>query len=189
MNKTRKFLFALLATGFFTAACEDVLRDNLVIIDTVTSFVYNIDTADTNFSETESVNLQRVIDDVDGDVEDVSFFNITMRVIEIYNSSPETSFTGQITVRQSGAGQSQPLVNVTDVKLEDFFTERSIFSDEISGISVVSDGISALNDFYQQTPMPVVDFTVAGTINRAGGEERVTFDLEVRLYTQVSTAI
>jgi len=189
MNKTRKILFALLATGFFTAACEDALRDNLVMIDTVTSFVYNIDTGETNFSETERVNLQSVIDDVDGDVEDVSFFNITMRVIDIYDSSPETSFTGQITVRQSGASQSEPLVNIINIKLEDFFTERSIFSDEISGISVVSEGISALRDFYQQTPMPVVDFTIAGTINRAGDEERVTFDFEVRLYTQVATVI
>jgi len=120
-------------------------------------------------------------------VEDVSFFNITMLVSDIYDSSPETSFSGQLTARQSGTNQSQAIVNFNNIKFEDFFTEQSIFSDDIEGISVVSDGISTLVDYYNQKPAPVVDFTVAGTVNRAGGEDRVAFDFEVRLYVQVAT--
>jgi hypothetical protein len=187
MKNKRNYLFGLLATVFFTAACDDMLRDNLVILDAVTTFVYTIDTGDNNYSETETVNLQSIIDDIDGNVEDVSFYNITMRVSNIYDSSPETSFSGQLTARQTGTTQSQPLINFTDIKFEDFFTERSIFSDDIPGISVASGGISTLTNFYLQTPAPVVDFTVSGTINRAGGEDRVAFDFEVRLYTQIAS--
>ena len=187
MNNKRKFLLGLLTTLLFTAACDDMIRDNLVMLDAVTTFVYSIDTGDNNYSETERVNLQSVIDDIDGDVEDVSFYNITMCVSNIYDSSPETSFSGQLTARQSGTSHNQPLVNFTNIKFEDFFTERSIFSDDIAGISVVSEGISTLVNYYQQKPAPVVEFTVSGTVNRAGGEERVVFDFEVRLYTQVAT--
>ena len=167
--------------------CDDLLRDNLVILDTVTRLDYKISTRDMNFSENERVNLQSVIDDIDGDVKEVKFFNITMFVSDIYNSSPETSFSGQLTSRISGTSQSHTLVTFSNIKFEDFFQEVSIFSDDVPGLSVVPNGIDGLLGYFNRTPAPVVNFTVSGTINRAGGEERVEFDFVVRLHTQVET--
>ncbi len=187
MKSQRKTLSGLLLIALIAISCDDIVRSNLVMIDTVSLFTYSIDTADNNYSETERVNLQSVIDDIDSSVEDVSFFNITMRVSNIYDSSPETSFSGQLSVSQAGSNQSQAIVTFNNIKFEDFFTERSIFSDDIEGVSVVSDGISTLADFYNRRPVPLVDFTVEGTVNSAGGEERVVFDLEVRVYVQVAT--
>ena len=187
MKNKRKFFLSLLAFLFFTTTCDELVRDNFVMLDGVTSFKYSIDTGDDAYNESRNVDLQSVIDDVDGDVDDISFYNITMRVDNIYDSSPETSISGQLSARRSGSDISQPLVNFTDISFEDFFIERSIFSDEIQGISVVAEGIPVLVDFFEQKPAPTVEFNVAGTVNRAGGEDRVVFDFEVKLYTQFTT--
>lgn len=187
MKNQRKPLFGLFAIFIFIAGCDDMIRDNLVMLDTVNSFVYSINTYDNSYSETERINLQSVIDNIDGDVEDISFYNITMFLSNIYDSSPQTSFSGQLMARQSGTNQNHALVNFSNIKFEDFFTERSIFSTDLPGISVVPEGISTLVDYFNQKPAPVVDLTVSGTVSRAGGEENVKFDFEVRLYTQVAT--
>lgn len=169
------------------AACDDMLSDNLVILDSVTTAKYSIDTGEVNYSESESVNLQSVIDDIDGDVENVDFFNITMFVTNIYNSSPQTSISGQLTSRISGSSETHTLVNFTDISFEEFLSERSVFSDELPGITHDPVGIQALINYYNRKPAPVVNFTISGTINRAGGEDNVKFDFVAKLYTQVST--
>ena len=169
------------------AACDDMLSDNLVILDSVTTAKYSIDTGEVNYSESESVNLQSVIDDIDGDVENVDFFNVTMFVSNIYSSSPQTSISGQLTSRISGSSDSHVLVNFTNICFEEFLTERSIFSEDLQGISYDPDGIEALIDYYNRKPAPVVNFTLTGTINRAGGEGNVKFDFVAKLYTQIST--
>jgi hypothetical protein len=171
----------------FSFGCDDMLRDNLLIVDSVSTFEYAIDTREVNYSETERVNLQSVIDEIDGDVEDVTFYNITMFVKNIYESSPQTSISGQLRVRPAGASQSEPLVNFTNITFEDFATERSIFGGELPGITVVPGAIQTLLNYYQQKPAPVVDFTVSGSINRAGNEQNVKFDFAVKLYTQMAT--
>ncbi|TVQ03378.1 MAG: hypothetical protein EA359_09505 [Balneolaceae bacterium] len=167
--------------------CDDMLRDNLLIIDSVSAFEYAIDSRDVTYSETERLNLQSVINDIDGDVEDVTFYNITMFVKNIYDSSPQTSISGQLRVRPAGASQSEPLVNFSNITFEDFAKERSIFSGELPGITVVPGAIQTLLNYYQQKPAPVVDFTVSGTISRAGNEDNVKFDFVVKLYTQMAT--
>jgi len=164
-----------------------MLSDNLVILDSVTSAKYSIDTGEVTFSESESVDLQDVIDDIDGDVENVDFFNITMFVSNIYNSSPQTSISGQLTARISGNSESHALVNFSNISFEDFLTERSIFSEELPGINYDQEGVQALIGYYNRKPAPVVNFTLNGTINRAGGEGNVKFDFEAKLYTQIST--
>ena len=185
-NKTLKFILISIL-GLSIVACDDMLSDNLVVLDSVTSANYSIDTGEVTFSENESVNLQSVIDDIDGDVKNVDFFNITMFVSNIYNSSPQTSITGELTSRISGSSDTRTLVNFTDISFDEFLSERSIFSDELPGITHNPDGIQALIGYYNRKPAPVVNFTVNGTINRAGGEDNVKFDFVVKLYTQIST--
>lgn len=185
-NKLLPFLL-LPCFMMISAGCDDMLRDNLVILDTVTKLEYSVSTRDVTFSENERVNLQSVIDDIDGDVENVNFFNITVYVSNIYNSSPETSISGQLRSRISGTSQSYTLVNFTNITFEDFFRETSIFSDDLAGLSVDPNGVEGLLTYFNQKPAPVVNFTVSGTINRAGGEERVEFDFVVRLHTQMDT--
>lgn len=185
-NRTLNFILIWIL-GLSIVACDDMLSENLVIIDSVTSAKYSIDTGEVAFSESESVNLQSVIDDIDGDVENVDFFNITMFVSDIYNNSPQTSISGQLTSRVSGSSDAHPLVNFSDISFDEFLSERSIFSDELPGITYNPDGIQALIGYYNRKPAPVVNFTVNGTINRAGGEDNVKFDFVVKLYTQVST--
>ncbi len=169
------------------SACDDMLRDSLVVMDTVSTFEYDIDTREVNFSETQRVNLQSIINEIDGDVEDVSFYNITVFVNNIYDSSPQTSISGQLQVKVVGSSETNALVNFTNIQFEDFLTERSIFSDELPGISVPPGGIQTLLNYYQQKPAPVVDFIFSGTINRAGNEENVKFGFVVNLYTQMTT--
>lgn len=170
----------------FTFGCDDMLRDNLVIVDSVSSFEYSVDSRDVNYSETERLNLQSVIDDIDGDVEEVTFYNITMFVKNFYDSSPQTAISGQLSVSPVGSAQSEPLVNFNNITFEDFASERSIFSGELPGITVVPGAIQTLLNYYRQRPAPVVDFTVSGTINRAGNEDNVKFDFVVKLYTQMA---
>lgn len=187
MKSRNLFLMIIPVWMVFLSGCDDMLRDNLLIVDSVSTFEYAIDTRDVNYTETERINLQSVIDDIDGDVEEVSFYNITMYVKNIYDSSPQTAISGQLRARAAGASQSEPLVNFTNISFEDFFTETSIFSGELPGITVASGGIQTLLNYYQQKPAPVVDFTVSGTINRAGNEDNVKFDFVVKLYSQMAT--
>lgn len=167
--------------------CDDMIRDNLLILEDVAEFNFTIDTGEANYSEMESVNLQSIIDDLDSDVEDVRFYNITLQVTNTYSTPISTGISGSLRVKASNENQYRTLVNFTDLTLEDFQTERSIFSDELEGISVVSNGVDFLMGLYGQRPAPTLDFNVRGSINRAGGGDNVKFDFIARVYSQFET--
>jgi hypothetical protein len=177
-------LFVLVVVMF---ACEDMIRDNFLILEEVAEFEYTIDTDDVNYNETESVNLQSIINDLDSDVEDISFYNFTLQVTNAYNSPLSTEISGTIRVKQSSDSQYEPIVNFSKITLEEFQTERSIFSDELTGISVVSGGVAYLIDLYDLQPAPSLDFNVQGTIDLNGEARSTTFDFTVRVYSQFET--
>lgn len=178
-------LLFFLVVGMF--ACEDMIRDNFLILEEVAEFEYTIDTDDVNYNETESVNLQSIINDLDSDVEDISFYNFTLQVTNTYETPLNTEISGTIRVKQSSDSQYEPIVNFTNITLEEFQTERSIFSDELTGISLVSGGVAYLIDLYDQQPAPTLDFNVRGTIDRNGEGQNTTFDFTVRVYSQFET--
>lgn len=177
-------LFLLVVVMF---ACEDMIRDNFLILEEVAEFEYTIDTDDVNYNETESVNLQSIINDLDSDVEDISFYNFTLQVTNTYDTPLNTEISGTIRVKQSSDSQYEPIVNFTKITLEEFQTERSIFSDELTGISLVSGGVAYLIDLYDQQPAPTLDFNVQGTIDRNGNGQNTSFDFTVRVYSQFET--
>jgi len=177
----------ILITGLSIITCDDMLRDNLVVVDSVTSANYSFDTSEASFSESQSVNLQSVMDTINRDVESVSIFNITMFVSNTYESLPQTSISGQLTVRISGGSETHTLVSFTNISFDEFLIERSVFSEELPGITHDPDGIQALVNYFNRKPAPMVNFTINGTANSAGDGDRLTFDFVVKLYKQVST--
>jgi hypothetical protein len=187
-NMRSKLTAALIIlTLVVTASCEEMIRDNLLILEEVAEFQFTIDTGESNYSETERVNFQDIVDDLDSDVEDVRFYNITLQVTNTYSTPVGTSISGTLRAKEAGSNQYQPLVSFSDITLEEFQTERSIFSDELSGISLNSNGIDFLKGLYDQQPAPTLDFNVRGTIARSGGGENVQFDFTARVYTQFET--
>jgi len=185
--KSRIIFLILIPLWLISAfACDDIHRDNLIIVNSVYTFEYAIDTMNANYSKTKRINLQSVIDEIDGDVEEVSFYNITMFVKNIYDSSKETAISGQLKAQAVGASQNETLVIFKNIKFKDFIKVRSTFNDELPGITLASGGIQTLLNYFQQKPAPVVDFTVSGTISNADIEDNVKFDFVVKLYTQMA---
>lgn len=168
-------------------SCEDMIRDNFLILEEVAEFQFTIDTGQSSYSETERVNFQDIVDDLDSDVEDVRFYNITLQVTNTYSTPIATSISGTLRAKEAGSNQYRPLVSFSNITLEEFQTERSIFSDELSGITLNSNGIEFLKGLYDQQPAPTLDFNVQGTITRTGGGGNVTFDFTARVYTQFET--
>jgi hypothetical protein len=169
-----------------STSCEEMIRDNLLILEEVAEFQYTIDTGQSNYSETERVDFQQIVDDLEGDVEDVRFYNITLQVTNTYSTPITTSISGSVRAKEASDNQFETLVSYTDVTLEEFQTEQSIFSDELSGISLNSNGIDFLKGLYNQQPAPTLDFNVQGTVDQEGGGN-VQFDFTVRVYTQFET--
>ena len=193
VKKSHKKIGTVIAATFLsliiiTGACDELIRDNLLILEDVAEFVFTVDTGEVNYSEMESVNLQSIIDDLDSDVEDVRFYNITIQVTNTYNTPVATSISGSLRIKASNDNQYRTLVNFTDLTLEEFQTERSIFSDELDGITVVSNGVDFLMDLYGRRPAPTLDFNVQGSIDRvSGGGGNVEFDFTARVYSQFET--
>jgi hypothetical protein len=180
ISKTRMACFIVLLLMLLQAC--DILSDNPLILDGTTLDVeYIISTGEdeTSFDESKSVDLQEILDDVEDNVEDISVYNITLRVYNLQNTPPSTSFTGTMSIN------GIQLLAVNNMPLSTFTTERTIFDSSLQaqGVTVSQAGINYLVMLMESQPLPVITARFVGNCST----DQVRFTVEAKIYTQVFT--
>jgi hypothetical protein len=168
--------------GFMLLQACDILSDNPLILDgTTIDVVYVINTGEneTTFDESDTTDLQEILDDLEDDAETISVYNITLQVHSLVDTPSSTSFTGTMTIN------GIQILSVNNMALSTFATERTIFDSSLQaqGASVNQAGIDYLLSLLESQPLPVVVARFVGSCSR----DKVRFTIEAKIYTQVFT--
>jgi hypothetical protein len=186
----KKRLFSLITFTsllIFTPGCDDIVSDNPIILESVHSIEYHVDTETDDFSQTQRIFLQAILEDIPG-AEEVNLFNVTMKVKNLGETSPDTEVTAKLAVRRAGSETYHSFVDISNVALFRFENEQSVLTEDIAGVTPNPEGLKVVQQIFNESPLPVIDLAIEGSANTPDGSpQRVTFDFEITIYTQIST--
>ncbi len=163
-------LFALLIGG-----C-DVGINPLIIDGTPVSVVLVVETDQTSYTSVSSVNLQQVLDAIDGFADSVAFYNFTLELVDLQGTPASTALNGSFTINGT------LLLQLNGILLSAFGSERSIFDPTLQGATVNSAGVTVLKNLLHQQPLPPVSVGLNGSTSNP-----LNFRLRVKIYTQIYT--
>ncbi len=166
----------LIITLFITGGCD--VTDPTFIIDTAVTATIEIDEETSFYQGSEEVNLQELLDGIDGPVIDINVFNITLQIERLGNTPEDLSLNGSLSIN------GNTLMSLGDVPISVFANERSIFDDALVNqynFSVDNDGLQYLLALFDD--LPTVNVSVAG---EASGNP-VNVRVLTKLHAQVST--
>ncbi len=185
----KKRLYTFFSAFIFltlTAGCDDIVSDDYIILDTINSFEYHIDTETDNFSQTQRLPLQAILNEISG-ADEVNLYNVTVKIKNIGQTSPETEITARLDLSRETSDEVLTLVDISDATLLQFENRQSIFLEENNGITPNPEGVQAIQQIFRESPLPVIDLSIEGHVKRpTGAPQRVTFDFVITIYTQLS---
>jgi len=183
----REILLTIMCIGvcmFFYQACE--LATNPLLFDvSVVTARYRVDISppyEAIFDSSIVIDLNEALEDVEDEVEidSVKFYNITILIDSTDGTPSGTTISGTILV------DGDTLVSLTNVPLDLFLTEQSIFKNIHPGFKFNSAGVAKLKqifELYPQQPLPTVKIFVEGSAS----SNSLHFTVQLKLYTQVYT--
>jgi hypothetical protein len=138
---------------------------------------FTVASSTTSYSSTDTLHMEEAIAAIDKDIDSVSLFNITMRIVNKGTPGPRVSGTA--------AFNGTPFITLTSVAVDSFNTERSIFHLP-SGFTISRNGVRqivhAVKDASRGEGSTIAFITVAGTSTSA-----LNVEIYLKLYTQVFT--
>jgi len=171
-------LIVVMISLFMFTGC-DVSVNPLVFDGTPISARLEVDTEETSFEYSQTVDLNWALEGTDDMVDSISVFNVTLSFENVESPSSDTPFTGNIFVDDVN------LINVTGLTIGDFGNERSLFASDIQeSVTINAEGMELLAGKLKQTPLPAIDVKVSGETEQGP----LRFDVRVSLYTQVYTS-
>jgi hypothetical protein len=184
-NRLYTFFSALIFL-IITAGCDDIVSDNYIILDTINSFEYHIDTETDNFSQTQRLPLQAILNEISG-ADEVNLYNVTVKIKNIGQTSPDTEITARLNLSRQTSDEVLTLVDISDAKLSQFENRQSIFLEDSNRITPNPEGVQVIQQIFKESPLPVIDLSIKGNVKRpSGAPQRVTFDFVITIYTQLS---
>lgn len=185
----KKRLYTYLSALIFltlTTGCDDIVSDNYIILDSINSFEYHIDTETDTFSQTQRIPLQAILNEISG-ADEVNLFNVTVKIKNIGQTSPDTEITARLDLSRESSDDVLALVDISDAALSQFENRQSIFLEDTNGITPNPEGVQAIQQIFRESPLPVIDLSINGNVKRpTGAPQRVTFDFVITIYTQLS---
>ena len=129
-----------------------------------------------------AVDLENVLDDL-GDADSIRFYNLTLQTSNT-TTDPSTRVSGSLRIRKQGSVQQDTLVELTNVLLTEFLSERSIFDKTISGFRFSPKGVATLvSALRSPRPLPMVTIYVDAVADQAS----LHFTMKLKVYAQVYT--
>ena len=172
-----KVIVSAVILVFLTAGC-DVSVNPLVFEGAPVSAHIEIDTEQTSFDHSTSVDLNTALAGIDEVVDSLTLYDITFKVENQQSPSPGTPFNGYLYI------DDVKLVDIEGLTLGDFETEQSLFADKLTDyVTVNITTLAMLGDKLSRTPFPTVNIKAAGDAD----EGPLKFVLRVTLYSQVYT--
>ena len=142
---------------------------------------FTINTTQTSFSSSETIDLDSVAANISQDIDSVKVFNITVRIENAGTTPASTTFSG------TASFEGNTLATLSGVSLTTLSTERSIFN--TTGITFNGAGVSALgnaiNDAVHNSGGSPHTRTFA--ISMTASDSPVNIIIHVKVYTQVYT--
>lgn len=138
---------------------------------------FTVSSSTTSYSSTDTLHMEEAIAALDKDIDSVSLFNITMRIVNKGTAGPHVSGTA--------AFNGTPFLTLTSVAVDSFSTERSIFHLP-SGFAIGKPGVRQIVQAVKNASLgqgsTEAFITVAGTSTSA-----LNIEIYLTLYTQVFT--
>jgi len=164
-------------------ACE--FATNPLLFDgSVVAARYRVDVTDqSTFSQSIVVDLNEALEGFQEnkqeiDVDSIKFYNITILIDSTAGTPSGTTITGTIIV------DGDTLVTLTNVPLDIFLTEQSIFKNIHPGLKFNNAGIEKLKQIFKKYPVEPLPTVKIYTEGYASSNE-LHFTVQLKLYTQV----
>jgi hypothetical protein len=143
------------------------------------SFVVN--TPGTSYAGSNTLNMNDIVSDISKQIDSADVFNITLRVEN--SGTPDGT-----TISGIGYFNGTVLINLANIPLSTFATEKSIFDKTIPGFTVNPAGFLALRSMVQDVSLhPDSSHTATLSLNGYANQHPLQFTIHVKIYTQVYT--
>ncbi len=166
----------LLVAGTLITGC-DVGVNPLLFDGAPAQATFRVDEPEFAYAGSETISLEDVLSAIDGEIDSVKVFNITLLIDSTAGTSDTTKFSGD--ARLNGS----MMVQLHDTPMADFATERSIFDNSITGLTVYPGIISTIHSLLTNRPAPEV--TISFTVS--SNTSPLHFTAHVKIYTQIYT--
>jgi hypothetical protein len=142
---------------------------------------FTVNTTGTSYNGSTTLNLNDVVKDFSKSIDSTDVFNVTIRIENA--SSPENT-----TISGIGQVDGNTLLQITNVPLSTFATEKSVFDKSITGFNVDASGFLALRTLVKNAlQQPDMPHTATLSLSGTASQSPLQFTIYVKIYTQLYT--